>query len=93
MCRVAKSGCQVYLPDYGLVAYANESQLPASWRFDHTKNAWTNIKDGDRLYITQTRQFRVDSADPIRGELLLKPSPLAPRNEQDAKGRGKSRRR
>ena len=93
VCRVAKSGCQVYLPDYGLVAYANESQLPASWRFDHTKNAWTNIKDGDRLYITQTRQFRVDSADPIRGELLLKPSPLAPRNEQDAKGRGKSRRR
>lgn len=73
ICKVTKAGCQVYLPDYGLIAYVNEPQMGRSWKFDHLKIVWRNIKTGDQIYITQKRQFRVDSADPIRGEIELIP--------------------
>jgi len=99
ICKVTKTGCQVYLPDYGLIAFVNEEQLPKGWKFDHLKAAWYNVKDGDRLYITQSRQFEVDSSDPIRGELLLAPVPDkhsktgdAPFSPREMKARLKNRR-
>ncbi len=74
ICKITKTGCQVYMPDFGLLAFVNEEQLNRNWKFDHLKAFWRNDKDGDRLYITQKRRFLVDVADPIRGELLLAPA-------------------
>ncbi len=81
ICKITKSGCQVYLPDYGLMAYVNE--LPHSWRFDSLKIQWTN-RDGDTLRMAQKRLFEMVAADPIRGELILAP---AAKRESDAKPR------
>ena len=75
VCRTSKLGAQIYLPDYGLMAYVNTPQLPRHWTFDHLKLDWTNLRDGDRLFVTQSRQFKIAVADPIRGELLLTPVP------------------
>ncbi|MBR6471563.1 MAG: VacB/RNase II family 3'-5' exoribonuclease, partial [Victivallales bacterium] len=83
VCRTSKLGAQLYLPEYGLMAFVNEPQLPNYWTFDHLKLDWTNLRNGDRLFVTQSRQFKVVVADPIRGELLLTPgttetSPVEP---------------
>ena len=73
VCRTSKLGAQLYLPEYGLMAFVNEPQLPNYWTFDHAKLDWTNLRNGDRLFVTQSRQFKIAVADPIRGELLLTP--------------------
>ena len=73
VCRTSKLGAQIYLPEYGLMAYVNSPQLPNYWTFDHLKLDWTNLRNGDRIFVTQSRQFKIAVADPIRGELLLSP--------------------
>ena len=73
VCRTSKLGAQLYLPEYGLMAFVNEPQLPNYWTFDHVKLDWTNLRNGDRLFVTQSRPFKIAVADPIRGELLLTP--------------------
>ncbi|MCQ2396657.1 MAG: ribonuclease R [Lentisphaeria bacterium] len=84
ICKITKAGCQVYMPEYGLIGYVNEPQLGRGWKFDHLKIVWRNIKTGDQIYITQTRQFRVDTADPVRGEIELIPDMTA-RNKTSKK--------
>ena len=74
VCRTSKLGAQIYLPDYGLMAYVNTPQLPNYWRFDHLKLDWTNLRNGERLFVTQSRDFKIAIADPVRGELLLTPA-------------------
>lgn len=81
VCKVTKTGAQVYLPDYGLMAYVNEPALPRGWRFDSQKCTWSNAREGDRIYITQKRRFHMEKADPIRGELLL--CPVLPSQEEE----------
>ncbi len=88
VCRVTKTSAQVYLPDYGLMAFVQESDLPRSWRFDAQKCVWSNTRDGDRIYITQKRQFRMEMADPVRGELHLSPAP-PPKEEKTPAGKRK----
>ncbi|MBO7742347.1 MAG: VacB/RNase II family 3'-5' exoribonuclease [Victivallales bacterium] len=74
VCRTAKSGAQIYLPEYGMLAFVNDDQLPRrAWSFDARRLVWTNTLNGDRLFVTQDRSFTVDVADPIRGELYLRP--------------------
>ncbi|MBQ4479741.1 MAG: VacB/RNase II family 3'-5' exoribonuclease [Victivallales bacterium] len=87
VCRTSKLGAQLYLPEYGLMAFVNDAQLPNYWTFDHLKLDWTNLRNGDRLFVTQSRQFKIAVADPIRGELLLTPvTTEMPSPEKDEAG-------
>ena len=74
VCRVTKAGLQLYLPAYGLVAFANDEQLPRSrWTFDARRLVWQNRRTGQQLAVAARGQFSVDVADPVRGELRLCP--------------------
>jgi hypothetical protein len=89
VCKTAKSGAQIYLPEYGLLAFVNDDQLPrGAWSFDTRKLVWLNRLNGDRLFVTQDREFTVDVADPVRGELFLRP--LAP-GEKPSRARKRQR--
>ena len=69
------------------MAFVNDAQLPNYWTFDHLKLDWTNLRNGDRLFVTQSRQFKIAVADPIRGELLLTPvTTEMPSPEKDEAG-------
>lgn len=94
VCRVMRAGIQLYLPEYGLMAFANEGQLPRShWLFDALKQEWRNTHTGERLFVSKRADFTLDSADPIRGEILLRPENTpkeAPAVPKGAAGRRRS---
>ena len=75
VCRITKAGAQLYLPEYGLIAFINEDQLPSSrWSFDHHACIWRNLRGGKDLTIAMTLRLQVVDADPVRGDLDLRPS-------------------
>ena len=75
ICRTTKNSVQVYLPEYGLMAYVNEDQLPASrWSFDTRRCVWRNLNGEGDMAIAMAIPFQVVDADPVRGELALRPA-------------------
>lgn len=74
--KVSKKNFQVWLPDFGLIAFVGERQLPfANWQYNASANAWKHKKTGAFFALRTSSLFKIVTADPIRGDLILKPDP------------------